>query len=474
MITASPFVLVVFGATGDLMHRKLMPAVYRLLQDSHIGAPPVIIGVGRRDISDSEFREMMAVSVREATGTQFHQALWERIASRISYQRGFFEEPDLYERLVAQLRLAGVPRFYYLATPPQNYETILTALSKTKLNESRILIEKPFGKDLTTARSLEHLLSSVFTEKQIYRIDHYLDKESVQNILALRFANGIFEPTWNEQFIDHVQISLLESTGIAGRGVFYDGVGALRDVVQNHMLQMLAFTAMDRPKAFDSENLRAARRRVLSAISSITPMRVSKTVVCGQYDSYRQEKDVKADTTTETYVALKLFLDTPRWRGVPFYLRTGKKLKEKVTEISLHFKKPVVCTGPLCLFPEPQVKRNVLVIRISPDTGMGLRLMAKKPGLGMNLTPIEMQEAERDGRTPHTEYEKLLLDAIRGDQTLFAHSSEVEASWRFVTKILDGFPRLSAPHSYTSGSWGPIEADEFIEKDERHWFLSRD
>lgn len=488
MVASSPFVLVVFGATGDLMARKIMPALYRLVEEKHIASTPYLIGVGRRAVTNDEFQSMMKSAVKDSRGKECNESLWKDIASRISYEQGFFEDARLYKQLVTVLTHlddqmnACIPRFFYLATPPEHYETILTSLQTSKLSEgcgqntpeyTRILIEKPFGKDLRTAQELEKLLGRIFSEKQIYRIDHYLDKQSVQNILALRFANGIFEPTWNSKFIDHVQIALLESIPVSPRGAFYDGVGAIRDVVQNHMLQMLAFVAMDQPKAFDSENLRAARRKVIESILPIEPTHVSSSVVTGQYEGYRKETNIDPQSRTETYAALKLFLDTSRWRDVPFYLRTGKRLKEKVTEVSLHFKKPVVCTGPLCLFPEPQVMRNVLVIRISPDTGMGLRLMAKKPGLGMDLTSIEMSEHKKDETDAHGEYEKLLLDAIRGDQTLFAHSSEVEASWRFVTKILDGFSSGKIrPFQYQSGTWGPKEANDFIERDLRHWYTS--
>lgn len=489
MANAPSFIFVVFGATGDLMARKLAPALYRLVESGHIPFAPFVIGVGRRDISEDQFRSMIGSEAKGAVGRSFDSNIWQAIAQKVSYEQGFFEDKALYGRLVAKLTAfdrqahACIPRFFYLATPPQHYETILTRLEESKLSIgcgqdtpefTRILIEKPFGKDLATSRELEKLLSGIFAEKQIYRIDHYLDKETVQNILAVRFANGIFEPTWNRDFLDHVQISLLEPDGIGKRGSFYDGVGALRDVVQNHMLQMLAFTAMDQPKAFDSQNLRRARQNVLSSIRPIGPADIGQTVR-GQYVGYTKEINVAPSSVTETFVCLKLALDIPRWQGVPFYLRTGKKLESKVTEISLHFKKPVVCTGPLCLFPEPQVKRNVLVLRISPDRGMSLRLMAKKRGLGMDLVSIEMQQVGHGELPSHGEYERLLLDAIRGDQTLFAHSDEVEYSWRFVSGVLDSWKEKNPPlHLYTGGSLGPAQAETFIKKDQRHWYLAED
>ena len=447
----SPFILIVFGATGDLMHRKLMPAIGNLWKQKEIGDVR-IIGVGRRNLSQEEFRSQIQSTV-----------------SNMTYVQGMFEDQTLYRRLKEMLNNTH-PKHFYLAVPPEHYETILTQLSASKLSDinARILIEKPFGKDLTTARHLEKLLSSIFQEKQIYRIDHYLGKETIQNILSFRFANGIFEPTWNDKFIDHVQVALLEDTGIDSRGQFYDGVGAIRDVVQNHMLQMLALTAMEQPFAFDAASIRKERARVLRSIE------LSGDVVRGQYEEYRTEKNVDPKSQTETFAAVKLMVNLPRWKNVPFYLRTGKKLKKKMTEISLHYKKPEVCTGPVCLFPEPDVMRNVLSLRIHPDDGIHLRLMVKKPGFGMKLTDTPMafhyKDAFPDFAQPEA-YEKLLLDAIRGDQTLFAHSDEIEASWKVITKILES---LLPAHAYASGSWGPKEGEELIKKDSRHWFLGRD
>lgn len=503
---SSPFVMVVFGATGDLMQRKLMPALYRLVRDRQIGSAIYLVGVGRREITPDQFREMMALAVQEVEGQNFDEGLWQKLARGMEYIQGYFDQNEPYQRLIATLSRfdsqikACVPRYFYLATPPQHYETILTKLGVTKLSEgcgqgtnefTRVFIEKPFGKDLTTAQALEKLLASIFVERQIYRIDHYLGKETVQNILALRFANGIFEPTWNHEFVDHVQIALAESEGIGNRGQFYDGVGALRDVVQNHMLQMLALVAMEEPVAFDASHIREKRLQAAQHIACIEPETVAKNVVRGQYRGYLKEKAVAATSGTETFVALKLFLDSPRWQGVPFYLRTGKKLGRKDTEISLHFKKPL-CVGEArlptpgsaapggqaCLFPANQVLRNILVIQIQPKEGMTLRLMGKKPGLEMTLAPIQLEfnYAKTFAQATRTEpYEKLLLDAISGDQTLFAHSQEVEASWQVITKILAGWDKYQPPlFTYEAGSWGPKEAESLIERDQRHWFLDED
>ncbi len=500
MSFTSPIIMVIFGATGDLMNRKLMPALYHLVKDGALSQDIYIVGVGRRGITTDQFRELMARSVQDAYPKEFHQGLWENIISHMHYTRGKFEDKTLYDELVSLLDTfdqeyrACVPRFFYLATPPQHYETILKHLHDSKLSEgcgqgttlyTKVLIEKPFGKDLTTARSLDQLLGKVFEERQIYRIDHYLGKETVQNILSFRFANGIFDPTWNSKFIDHVQITLAEDVGVGLRGEFYDGVGTLRDVVQNHMLEMLALIAMDQPRAFDAQSIRDERVKIIQAITCIEPKDVAHAVVRGQYEGYRKEKSVDAKSTTETFVALKLMIDTPRWKGVPFYLRAGKQLGRKVTEISIHYKKPAVCrmdpkdpSKMVCLFPEPDVRRNVLAIRVEPDEGIALRLMAKKPGFMMKLSPVEMEFTYRQSFAAvaqPTAYERLLLDAIRGDQTLFARTDGIDASWTLVTKILDGWARADdGLYNYPAGSWGPKEAEKFIQKDGRHWFLDED
>lgn len=498
--------MVIFGATGDLMHRKLMPALYHLIRDGAMSRDVYIVGVGRREITNDQFRELMARSVQEALGSEFDLPLWEHIIERMHYGQGKFEDAALYKNLTTLLEgfdteiRACVPRFFYLATPPQHYENILTHLHKSKLSEgcgpashrredasrdgqgayTRVLIEKPFGKDLDTAQHLDTLLGTIFEERQIYRIDHYLGKETVQNILSFRFANGIFEPTWNRKFIDHIQITLAEDVGVGKRGEFYDGVGTLRDVVQNHMLEMLSVVAMDQPRAFDAKSIRDQRVKMSQAINCIAPRDVGASVVRGQYEGYTKEANVDPHSKTETFVAIKLTLDTPRWRGVPFYLRAGKTMPKKTTEISIHYKKPIVCTGDVCLFPEPDVARNVLAIRVDPREGIILRLMAKKPGFGMKLAPVQMNFTYKDSFANEDQpmaYERLLLDAIRGDQTLFSRTDEIDASWSFVTKILNGWKNhaKTAPLvPYAKGTWGPKEADDLIKKDGRHWYLEED
>ncbi len=493
MASGTPLIMVIFGATGDLMNRKLMPALYRLIHNNDISNDIFIVGVGRRDIRTDQFRDLMAKSVQNGAKGDIDIALWEHIIKRMHYVQGAFEDGELYSNLTRLLEgfdseiNACVPRFFYLATPPQHYETILSHLGESKLAEgcghgtslyTRVLIEKPFGKDLDTAMKLDHLLEQTFEERQIYRIDHYLGKETIQNILSLRFANGIFEPTWNADFIDHVQITLAETVGVGTRGEFYDGIGALRDVVQNHMLEMLAVIAMDQPWAFDAQSIRDERVKVLRAIQTIDPTAQKGDIVRAQYDGYTAETNVDPVSKTESFVALKVMLKNKRWRGVPFYLRTGKFLPKKVTEISIHYKKPVVCTGDVCLFPEAEVMRNVLAIRIEPDEGIALRLMAKKPGFGMKLAPVSMDfsYASTFNTAMHPDaYERLLLDCIRGDQTLFARTDAIEASWTIVTTILNGWKQEGMPlYPYTKNTWGPKEADNLIEKDGRHWFLDEE
>ncbi len=488
----TPFVFVIFGATGDLTHRKIMPAIYNLAKKGTLDTPIFFVGVGRREITADQFAELMAKAVHDAVGPDFDGDVWSKLFSGFEYVQGLFDDPTVYTKLVNVLEKfdtsmnACVPRFFYLATPPQHYETILTNLRDSKLAEgcgqgtnqyTRLLIEKPFGRDLQTARMLDELLGSIFEEKQIYRIDHYLAKETVQNVLAFRFANGIFDPTWNREFLDHVQITISEDEGVGTRGEFYDGVGALRDIVQNHMLELLALIAMDQPKGFDAQSIRDARVAAIGAIDDIDPKDVTAHVVRGQYEGYATEPGVKPRSTTETYVAVKLELTSPRWKGVPFYLRTGKKLGKKVTEISLHYKKPV-CAGDVCFFNPDNVQRNVLTIQISPTEGINLRLMVKEPGFGMKLasTKMEFRYDDAFGKEHRpSDYERLLLDTIHGDQTLFARTDGIEASWTFITKILEGWASgKPSVYSYKSGSWGPKEGNDLIEKDGRHWFLSED
>ena len=466
----SPFVLVIFGATGDLAQNKLLPALFSLFKQKQLPEEFYIIGFARRPFSDEEFAEMFA---------QNPDNEWEEFAAHLSYQQGEFENKEGYQALIKKLEEydkkigACITRFFYLATPPHNYETILDFLDSTKLSEgcgsknwTHLIIEKPFGKDLQTAQMLDKKLSQIFEEKQIFRVDHYLGKETVQNMIAFRFANGIFEPVWNNKYIDHVQITWAEEKGIDGRGKFFDGVGMLRDVAQNHLMQLVAAVAMEQPRTFEKEDIRDARAKVIKAIKCSN---VSENVVRGQYQGYKNTKDVTPDSDTETYVALKLFVDTERFSEVPFYLRAGKKMPKNVVEINIVFIQ--TCHILFKEFGCPEIG-NVLTIRIQPDEGIGLRVIAKTPGSKLSLSTVDMKFSYDDEfKTKGADaYEKILLDIFNGDQMLFNRTDELMSSWEFITHILDEWEKESLKvDAYEPGTWGPDSANELIEKDGKKW-----
>jgi len=475
-----PFVLVIFGATGDLAQHKLLPALFSLYKQNHLGKDLFIVGFARRPFTDDEYRQMIGDEL------DLHKEKdWKEFSQNIYYQQGMFDEGAGYEALIKKLKAfddkigACITRLFYLATPPGNYESILQYMRSTKLSEgcgqgsekwTRLAIEKPFGKDLETARNLDRKLSDIFEEKQIFRVDHYLGKETVQNMIAFRFANSIFEPVWNKEHIDHVQITLAEKKGIGKRGKFFDGVGILRDVGQNHLLQLLATVAMEQPKSFERESVRDARVSAITAIKPLAAEDVSASVVRGRYEGYTEEKDVLPDSVTETYVAMKLFVDTPRFEGVPFYLRAGKLLTEDVVDIKIVFKQ--TCH---VLFKEagcPEVG-NVLTIRIQPDEGINLRVLVKKPGTKLSLDTITMNFSYHQTFGSHgvDAYEKVLLDILAGDQMLFNRSDELESSWQLISTILKQWENEGpkALRSYSQNTWGPEEANKLIEKDGRNW-----
>lgn len=473
---STPFVMVIFGATGDLSRRKLILSLFFLFKQKLLPSEFYIIGFSRRNINDDEFRSLFTAVADEAQ--------WKEFSSHLIYQKGVFEEEDGYRSLIQKLNQfdkkigACIIRFFYLATPPDHYKVILNYLKTTKLSEgcgqgsskwTRVIIEKPFGKDLETARELDKKLSEIFDEKQIFRVDHYLNKETVQNILTFRFANGIFEPVWNKNYIDHVQITMSEKKGIEGRGAFYDGVGLLRDVAQNHLMQLIAAIAMEQPKSFTKEGVRDARVNAIKAIKCIEKNEISKYVVRGQYNGYHKEKDVRTDSNTETFVALKLFVDTQRFANVPFYIRAGKKMPKNTVEISIVF----IQTCHI-LFKEygcPE-EGNVLTIRIQPNEGIGIRVIVKKPGSKVSLGTVDMRFSYKDefGGDGKDAYEKVLLDIFAGDQMLFNRSDELESSWEFITKILEGWSsQKSEVRSYQPETWGPKEANDLIQKDGKKW-----
>lgn len=461
-----PFILVIFGATGDLAQNKLVPSLVSLYKGNKLPKDFLVIGFARRNFSDEEFRKLFRTS--------------SEFSKHIIYQQGDFSEKEGYLNLEKKLKefdkkmVACITRFFYLATPPQHYELILDNLSSTKLSEgcghegsrwTRIVIEKPFGKDLETAISLDKKLAQIFEEKQIFRVDHYLGKETVQNIITFRFANGIFEPVWNKNFIDHVQITFAEKDGVGNRGKFFDGVGMLRDVGQNHLMQLLAAVAMEQPRSFTKEDIRDERAKVVAALRC-------DGVVRGQYKTYKKEKDVHPSSNTETFAAMKLHIDTPRFENVPFYLRVGKKMTREVVEISIVF----IQTCHI-LFKEygcPEVG-NVLTIRIQPDEGIYLRLIAKKPGptkFSLHTVNMHFSYKEEFGGKVADAYEKVLLDIFAGDQMLFNRSDELESSWKLITDILRMWEkeRKKVP-VYGDKSWGPKEANELIEKDGKKWIV---
>lgn len=473
----SPFAMIIFGATGDLAQNKLIPALFALFTQNALPEEFFIVGFSRRDFSDDEFRDYFKDLAEKPD--------FKKFAEHLFYQKGDFSQEEGYAELIEKLNTfdkemgACITRFFYLATPPANYEMILDYLQSTKLSEgcgqgsskwTRMIIEKPFGKDLETAIALDEKLSKIFEEKQIFRVDHYLGKETLQNVIAFRFANGIFEPIWNKEYIDHVQITWAEKKGIEGRGNFFDGVGILRDTAQNHLMQLIAAVAMEQPKSFTKEDLRNVRAEAIKAINSIEASEVSKNVVRGQYVGYRDEENVSPASITETFTAFKFFINTPRLTGVPFYVRAGKKMPKDEVTISMVFRQ--TCH---ILFKEygcPEVG-NVLTIRIQPDEGIYMRIIAKKPGGKLALETVDMHFTyEESFKTKGLEaYEKILIDIFQGDQMLFNRSDELASSWDFITNILKGWEKEGDKglKLYKEGEWGPKEAKELIERDGKKW-----
>ncbi len=475
----TPIVMVIFGTTGDLARNKLVPSLFRLCQHRQLGPKFYIIGFARRPLTNIEFRE--EVSSMLLLKKEKKKDL-ERFLSRLHYQQGLFEDAFGYNQLIKLIHefdaIAGerLKRIFYLATAPDRYNTILDFLEKTKLskghdeeNRPRVVVEKPFGKNLETAKMLDRKLAHIFDEEEIFRVDHYLGKETVQNILAFRFANNIFEPVWNKEYIDHVQITWAEKKGIAGRGKFFDGVGILRDVGQNHLMQLMASVVMEQPKSFSKEGVRDVRVAAIQSIACIEPNNVARFVVRGQYAGYHEEKGVAKGSQTETFVAMKLFVNTPRFLGVPFYLRSGKKMPKNHVSISVVFKQ--TCH---ILFKEygcPEVG-NVLTFHIQPDEGITMRVIAKRPTPKLALQPVSMHLWYREafGRLGVEAYEKILLDILAGDQMLFNRSDELDSSWELITKILTGWKRQDGKIiRYNENTWGPEEADKLIKKDGREW-----
>jgi glucose-6-phosphate 1-dehydrogenase len=488
---ADPCVMVIFGANGDLTKRKLMPALLNLKRSQLLPDAFAIVAVARTDVSEAEFAAKLLDDLATFAAPALEAAERDWLAARLRYVRGTFQDPGLYDRLedtLAALANGGTRpnALFYMAAPPDFFDDIGLGIGRVGLAHEeqgawrRIIVEKPFGHDLATARQLNRQMAGVFREHQIYRIDHYLGKETVQNLMVFRFANGIFEPVWNRRYIDHVQITAAETVGVEGRGGYYDSAGALRDMVQNHLFQLLALTAMEPPSSFAADRVRDERVKVLRAIRPFTGEDVRREIVRGQYTAgahegeavpgYREEPTVPADSSTETYVAMRLFLDNWRWADVPSYLRTGKRLARRVSEIAIRFKSP-----PLLLFRDicaDQVVPNTLIVRIQPDEGIALRFQAKVPGpeLGVGLVRMDFKYADYFGSRPSTGYETLLYDGMTGDSTLFHRADIVEAGWEVVQPMLETWAaEQDGVASYPAFSWGPAEADALLAQDGRDW-----
>jgi len=491
--SAAPCVMTIFGATGDLTRRKLIPALCNLVQENLLPKQFAIIGFAGNEFDTESFRKSLAEGIPRVAASPIDPKIWEWMVERIYYVKGDFLDADAYKRLEAQIAEADKKhdtlgnRLFYLAVAPRFFSPIVKMLGQCCLSKeeehrwSRVIVEKPFGHDLASAKQLNQELKQVLTEKQIYRIDHYLGKETVQNVMVFRFSNNIIEPLWNRNYVDHVQITAAESVGVEHRGAFYETAGALRDMVPNHLFQLLTMTAMEPPISFEADEVRNKQAEVLHAIQPWSPEEVLTNMVRGQYGSgtidgqrvvgYRSEPDVAADSNTETFVAMKLLIDNWRWAGVPFYLRTGKRLARRMTEIVIQFRRT-----PFVLFRNTSVRNletNRLVIHIQPDEGISLSFGAKVPGSVMKLGLVNMDFDYRTyfGTEHSTGYERLLRDCMAGDATLFQRADMVEAGWSVIQPILDlwhALPPQGFPN-YAAGSWGPAEAEELLQKDGRSW-----
>jgi len=490
-------VLTIFGASGDLTKRKLIPALYNLALEKRLPERFAVVGYARSEMSHEEFREKMRAAVSEFSRTGLKdESVWRQFAATLYYVAGSYEGLEGYRRLKEFIEgfdhgSRALPmRVFYLATPPDLYGPVIRKIAAVGLAfresdgapRTRVIIEKPFGTDLETARELNHVVHEVLDEQQVYRIDHYLGKETVQNIMVFRFANAVFEPIWNRRYVDHVQITAAETVGVENRGGYYDKAGVVRDMFQNHLLQLLCLTAMEPPVAFAADATRDEKVKLLRSVRPVTPEKVAEFAVRGQYGrgkiggkevvGYREEPDVAKDSPTPTYAAIKLFIDNWRWEGVPFYLRSGKRLAKRVTEIAIQFKRP-----PLLLFCScaavDDVSPNVLVIRIQPDEGVSLTFEVKPPGPEICVSPLSLdfKYEQAFGNSPPEAYETLLEDCIEGDSTLYTRHDWVEQAWALVDPIIKTWDKTKPTNfpNYEAGSWGPKEADELLQRDGRRW-----
>jgi glucose-6-phosphate 1-dehydrogenase len=487
-----PCAIVIFGANGDLTKRKLIPALYRLSYDRRLPASWAVLGNSRTEMSDDAFRERMRDSVKHfLEDTPFDDELWSQFATNLFYLAGDMSDPEMYAGIGRRLQeidkshqTAGNALFY-LSTQPSYYEPVITSVGHAGLAHGegwrRVVIEKPFGHDLASARHLDGCIHQVFDETDVYRIDHYLGKETVQNILAFRFGNGIFEPVWNRRYINNVQITAAESIGVEGRGGYYQESGALRDMIQNHLMQVMATIGMEPPAVYDAETVRDERAKLLRSVHIMTPEEVPEHAIAGQYGparigaeevpGFRQESGVNPESTTDTYAAVELRIDNWRWAGVPFYIRSGKRLPKRITDIAIRFN-----SAPLRLFSSDDGdgagRPNLLIVRIQPEEGISIRFLSKAPGSGMRLRPVSMDfnYGSSFGERSPAAYETLLIDVLAGDPTLYTRQDMVDASWRVVQPIIDDWShRKSDFPNYEAGTWGPKAADEMLARNGHAW-----
>jgi glucose-6-phosphate 1-dehydrogenase len=488
-------VMVIFGASGDLTKRKLIPALYNLALEKRLPERFAVVGYARSDMTDESFRDKMREAVKEFSRTGLKDDVWREFANTLYYVRGGYEDHEGFQKLKEFVdgfdhgsRVLPA-RVFYLATPPDAYAKVIESIAGAGLApmetdgepRTRAVIEKPFGTDLQSARELNRRIHEFLDERQIYRIDHYLGKETVQNIMVFRFANAVFEPIWNRRYVDHVQITAAESVGVENRGGYYEDAGVVRDMFQNHLLQLLCMTAMEPPVGLDADSVRDEKGKLLKSVRPVAAEEVAAAAVRGQYGpgridgeevvGYRQEPGVAKNSPTVTYAAIRFFIDNWRWEGVPFYLRSGKRLAKRITEVAIQFKRP-----PLLLFKShavEDVSPNVLVMRIQPDEGVSLTFEVKPPGHDMIIRPLSLDFSyeEAFGNSPPEAYEALLEDCIEGDSTLFTRHDWVELAWSLVDPIIQVW-NLSRPRNfpnYETGSWGPKEADEFMAREGRRW-----
>lgn len=486
---AGPCALVIFGVTGDLSKRKLMPAIYDLANRGLLPPSFALVGFARREWAEEDFAKEVHDAVREHSRTEFREDVWEQLSKGFRFVAGEFTDDAAFDQLADTLRDlderrgTGGNHAFYLSIPPRFFPVVVKQLKRCGLSESddgawrRVVVEKPFGHDLESAEDLNAVLGEVFPPGSVFRIDHYLGKETVQNLLALRFANNLWEPLWNNHYVDHFQITMAEDIGIGSRAGYYDGIGAARDVIQNHLLQLMALTAMDEPTSFDARSVRLEKEKVLSAV--VLPKDLSKHTTHGQYSAgwqggipvkgYLEEDNIPPDSTTDTYAAIKLEVANRRWAGVPFYLRTGKRLARRVSEIAVVFKRAPHL--PFEATDTTELSANALVIRVQPDEGVTIKFGSKVPGTQMEVRDVTMDFAYGDSFTENSPeaYERLILDVLLGEAPLFPRHREVEMSWAILDPILDHWAAGGRPPQYASGSWGPVESDEMLARDGRVW-----